>query len=46
MNGIFLRKHNGQLLPVARPGDNLPGGTMKSATNIIGSHAIDNREAS
>jgi hypothetical protein len=43
VNGLFLRKSDGTLLAVARPGDNLPGGTMKSATNTIGSHAIDSQ---
>src|SRR5690242_6019790 len=42
-NGLFLRKSDGTLLAVARPDDNLPGGTMKSATNTIGSHAINSQ---
>ena len=41
-NGVFLRKHDGTLLAVARVGDPLPGGTMKNASRNQGSHAIDN----
>jgi len=43
-NGVFLflRKHPGTLLAVARVGDTLPGGAMKNATQSQGSHAIDN----
>ena len=41
-NGVFLRKHSGTLLAVARVGDPLPGGAMKNATQFQGSHAIDN----
>jgi hypothetical protein len=41
-NGVFLRKHDGTLLAVARVGDRLPGGRMKNAAQNQGSHAIDN----
>lgn len=41
-NGVFLRKHDGTLLAVARVGDPLPGGAMKNAAQQQGSHAIDN----
>ncbi len=41
-NGVFLRKHDGTLLAVARVGDRLPGGIMKNAAQNQGSHAIDN----
>jgi hypothetical protein len=41
-DGVFLRKRNGTLLAVARPGDPLPGGTMKNTTSTQGAHAIDN----
>jgi len=43
-NGVFLflRKRPGTLLAVARVGDPLPGGAMKTATQSQGSHAIDN----
>jgi hypothetical protein len=41
-NGVFLHKHDGTLLAVARVGDPLPGGTMKNAAQNQGSHAIDN----
>jgi hypothetical protein len=41
-NGVFLRKRDSKMLAVARPGDALPGGTMKNATSTQGAHAIDN----
>jgi hypothetical protein len=41
-NGVFLRKRNGTMLAVARPGDSLPGGVMKNTTFNQGAHAIDN----
>lgn len=41
-NGVFLRTHDGTLLAVARVGKPLPGGTMKNAAQMQGSHAIDN----
>lgn len=41
-NGVFLHRHDGTLLAIARIGDPLPGGAMKNTTSNQGSHAIDN----
>jgi hypothetical protein len=39
--GVFLYKHTGSIVTVAKPGDSLPGGTMLNTTFYQGAHGIN-----
>jgi len=40
-NGVFLYRHTGSIVKVAKPGDRLPGGVMANTNFAQGSHGIN-----
>jgi len=41
LTGVFLYKHTGSIVIVAKPGDSLPGGIMANSTFNQGAHGIN-----